>query len=109
MDVLVIDPIHNVFDDGPDGRSGNDNNAMLFLLRERVERLREAVNLETGIILIHKTKKISKNRSRKIRFWRCLIPVVCVAITHQNAAVPDGRKPNRPCVLAFELRNGARA
>ncbi len=62
MDVLVIAPICNVFDGSPDGISGNDNNAMLFFLRERVERLREAVNLEAGIILTHQTKKISKKQ-----------------------------------------------
>jgi hypothetical protein len=37
VDILVIDPIRNVFDGGPEGNSENDNNAMLFFLRERVE------------------------------------------------------------------------
>ncbi|MCL6417909.1 AAA family ATPase, partial [Aestuariirhabdus sp. Z084] len=49
VDILVIDPIRNVFDGGPEGNSENDNNAMLFFLRERVEQLRDAVNPDAGI------------------------------------------------------------
>jgi RecA-family ATPase len=55
----VIDPIRNVFDGGPEGNSENDNNAMLFFLRERVEKLCDAVNPAAGIILAHHTKKLS--------------------------------------------------
>ena len=62
VDVLVIDPIRNVFDGGPEGNSENDNNAMLFFLRERIEKLRDAINPEAGIILVHHTKKINKKQ-----------------------------------------------
>lgn len=59
-DVICIDPIRNVFDGGPDNRGENDNNSMLFFLQERVEKLRDLVNADAGVILIHHTKKLSK-------------------------------------------------
>ena len=37
LDVIVIDPLRNLFDGGEDGASENDNQAMLYFLRERVE------------------------------------------------------------------------
>lgn len=61
-DIVCIDPIRNVFDGGPDSRGENDNNSMLFFLQERVEKLRDMVNPDAGIILIHHTKKITKNQ-----------------------------------------------
>jgi hypothetical protein len=50
-DIIVIDPIRNVFDGGPDfGNLGeNDNNAMLFFLQQRVEMLRDMINPRAGI------------------------------------------------------------
>ena len=44
----VIDPIRNLFDGGPDGGGENDNTAMMFFLKDRVEVLREAVNPDAG-------------------------------------------------------------
>ncbi len=60
LDIIVIDPIRNVFDGGEPGASENDNNAMLFFLRDRVEKLRDAVDPDAGIILVHHTRKLSK-------------------------------------------------
>ena len=59
-DVLCIDPIRNLFDGGPDGGGENDNSAMMFFLTERVERLREAVAPDCGVILAHHTKKMNR-------------------------------------------------
>ncbi|WP_418024622.1 AAA family ATPase [Paracoccus sp. TD-10] len=59
-DVLCIDPIRNVFDGGPDSGGENDNSAMMFFLRERVEALQATVNPDAGVILVHHTKKLSK-------------------------------------------------
>jgi hypothetical protein len=59
-DILCIDPIRNLFDGGPDGGSENDNAAMMFFLTERVERLREAVAPDSGIVLVHHTKKMNR-------------------------------------------------
>jgi putative DNA primase/helicase len=35
---------------------------MLFFLSQRVERLRDAVNPEAGIVLVHHTKKLGKRQ-----------------------------------------------
>lgn len=39
LDLIVIDPLRNIFDAGDHGTE-NDNNAMLFFLQKRLERLR---------------------------------------------------------------------
>jgi len=59
-DIICIDPIRNLFDGGSDGASENDNNAMLFFLQNRIEKLRSLINPDMGIILCHHTKKIKK-------------------------------------------------
>jgi putative DNA primase/helicase len=59
-EIICIDPIRNVFDGGSDNGSENDNNAMLFFLQNRIEKLRSMLNPEMGIILCHHTKKIKK-------------------------------------------------
>ena len=61
-DILVIDPIRNLFDGGPDGGGENDNTAMMFFLKDRVEPLREAVNPDAGVILAHHTRKATKQQ-----------------------------------------------
>src|SRR5690606_30163426 len=61
-DIICIDPIRNVFDGGPDSGGENDNSAMMFFLRERVEALQAAVNPDAGVILVHHTKKLSKQQ-----------------------------------------------
>ncbi len=58
-DIICIDPIRNIFDGGAEG-SENDNNAMLFFLQNRVEKLRSMLNPDMGVILCHHTKKIKK-------------------------------------------------
>jgi hypothetical protein len=67
-DVIVIDPIRNIFDGGPEGGGENDNTAMMFFLRDRVEPLREAVNPDAGIILAHHTRKASKTQVKEDPF-----------------------------------------
>ena len=59
-DIICLDPIRNLFDGGEEGGGENDNNAMMFFLTERVERLREAVAPECGVILAHHTKKMNR-------------------------------------------------
>ena len=61
-DIVCIDPIRNVFDGGADGGGENDNAAMMFFLTARVEKLRDAINPDCGIILAHHTRKISKQQ-----------------------------------------------
>jgi hypothetical protein len=57
-DIICLDPIRNLFDGGKEGGGENDNTAMMFFLTERVERLREAVAPECGVVLVHHTKKM---------------------------------------------------
>ena len=59
-DIICIDPIRNLFDGGEEGGGENDNTAMMFFLTERVERLREAVAPDCGVILAHHTKKMNR-------------------------------------------------
>ncbi len=59
-DIIVIDPLRNVFDGGEGEGSENDNNAMLFFLQKRVEALRDAVNPDAGVIIAHHTSKMAK-------------------------------------------------
>ncbi len=61
-DIIVIDPIRNLFDGGPEGGGENDNTAMMFFLKDRVELLREAVNPDAGVILAHHTRKATKHQ-----------------------------------------------
>jgi hypothetical protein len=60
VDIICIDPIRNLFDGGPDGGGENDNGAMMFFLKDRVEVLRDHINPDCGVILVHHTKKLSK-------------------------------------------------
>ncbi|MFD2237796.1 AAA family ATPase [Aureimonas populi] len=61
-DIIVIDPIRNLFDGGPDGGGENENAAMMFFLKDRVESLREAINPEAGVILAHHTRKATRQQ-----------------------------------------------
>jgi len=62
VDVICIDPIRNLFDGGPDGGGENDNAAMMFFLKDRVETLRDHIDPDCGVILVHHTKKLSKQQ-----------------------------------------------
>jgi hypothetical protein len=62
VDIICIDPIRNLFDSGPDGGGENDNAAMMFFLKDRVEVLRDHIDPDCGVILVHHTKKLSKQQ-----------------------------------------------
>ncbi len=107
-DVIVIDPIRNVFDGGPDfGNLGeNDNNAMLFFLQKRIEILRDAVNPKAGVILVHHTKKISKSMFKEDPF-QALSGASSLRSYYTSGMLifrPDEEAAHRS--LHFELRNG---
>lgn len=57
FDIIAVDPISNVFD----GENENHNSQMLSFLQLRIEALRNytSAKKETGIILVHHTKKVS--------------------------------------------------
>jgi hypothetical protein len=104
-DIIVIDPIRNVFDGGDEGGE-NDNAAMLYFLSQRVERLRDAVNPEAGIILAHHTKKLSKKQFEEDPF-QALAGAGSLRGYYTTGMLlfrPDESRTTRQ--LIFELRNG---
>jgi putative DNA primase/helicase len=106
LDIIVIDPIRNVFDGGEAGASENDNNAMLFFLRDRVEELRDAVDPSAGIILVHHTKKLSKKQVDEDPF-QALSGAGSLRGYYSSGMIlfrPDEAQPERR--LITELRNG---
>jgi len=106
LDIIVIDPIRNVFDGGEAGASENDNNAMLFFLRDRVEELRDAVDPTAGIILVHHTKKLSKKQVDEDPF-QALSGAGSLRGYYSSGMIlfrPDEAQPERR--LITELRNG---
>jgi AAA domain len=106
MDILCIDPIRNVFDGGPDGGGENDNGAMMFFLKDRVEVLREAVNPDCGVILVHHTKKLSKNQVKEDPFL-ALSGASSLRGFYTSGIIMH--RPDEECSdrkLEIELRNG---
>ncbi|WP_457647232.1 AAA family ATPase [Profundibacter sp.] len=106
VDILCIDPIRNVFDGGPDGGGENDNGAMMFFLRDRIEILREAVNPECGVILVHHTKKLGKHQVKEDPFL-ALSGASSLRGFYTSGIImhrPDEEASERK--LEIELRNG---
>ncbi len=104
-DIIAIDPIRNVFDGGDEGGE-NDNNAMLYFLSQRVERLRDAVNPEAGIVLAHHTKKLSKRQFEEDPF-QALAGAGSLRGYYTTGMLlfrPDESRSMRQ--LIYELRNG---
>jgi hypothetical protein len=105
-DVIVIDPIRNVFDGGDVGGE-NDNAAMLFFLAQRIERLRAAVNPDAGVILVHHTRKLPKKAFEEDPF-QALAGAGSLRGYYSSGLMlyrPDETRSTRQ--LFFELRNGA--
>lgn len=105
-DILVIDPIRNVFDGGEAGGE-NDNEAMMTFLRDRVERLRHEVNPEAGVILAHHTRKLGKKQFEEDPF-QALAGAGSLRGYYTTGMLlfrPDEATSAREVI--FELRNGA--
>jgi hypothetical protein len=106
-DVIAIDPIRNVFDGGEGVVSENDNAAMLYFLSQRVERLRDAVNPNAGIILVHHTRKLGKKQFEEDPF-QALAGAGSLRGYYSTGMLlfrPNETRTTRE--LIFELRNGA--
>jgi putative DNA primase/helicase len=105
-DIIAIDPIRNVFDGGEAGGE-NDNAAMLFFLSQRIERIRDAVNPDAGIILAHHTKKLGKKQFEEDPF-QALAGAGSLRGYYSTGMLlfrPDETRTTRQ--LIYELRNGA--
>ena len=105
-DVIVVDPIRNVFDGGTHTGGENDNAAMMFFLRQRVEKLRELVNPDAALILAHHTRKIPKQQMDEEPFHAFSGAHALRGYYTSGMLLmrPDEKKPERR--LFFELRNG---
>ena len=106
-DIICIDPIRNLFDGGKDGGGENDNAAMMFFLTERIERLREAVAPDCGIILAHHTKKMNRKAVQEDPF-QALSGASALRGFYTSGLLmhrPDEDSSMRR--LEIELRNGA--
>jgi len=104
-DIIAIDPIRNVFDGGGIGGE-NDNDAMMFFLSQRIEKLREQINPNAGLILAHHTKKVSKKHVEEDPF-QALSGAGSLRSYYTSGIIlhrPDETRPERSMV--FELRNG---
>jgi hypothetical protein len=105
-DILCVDPIRNLFDGGPDGGGENDNTAMMFFLKERVEVLRDHIDPNCGVILIHHTKKLSKQQVKDDPFL-ALSGASALRGFYTTGLIlhrPDEEASERK--LEIELRNG---
>jgi len=106
VDIICIDPIRNLFDGGPDGGGENDNTAMMFFLKDRVEVLRDYINPSCGVILVHHTKKLSKQQLKDDPFL-ALSGASALRGFYTSGLImhrPDEEAPERK--LEIELRNG---
>lgn len=105
-DIICIDPIRNLFDGGPDGGGENDNTAMMFFLKDRVEALRDYINPACGVILVHHTRKLSKQQLKDDPFL-ALSGASALRGFYTSGLIlhrPDEDAPERK--LEIELRNG---
>ncbi|WP_035026555.1 AAA family ATPase [Gemmobacter nectariphilus] len=105
-DIICIDPIRNLFDGGPDGGGENDNTAMMFFLKDRVEVLRDHINPACGVILVHHTRKLSKQQLKDDPFL-ALSGASALRGFYTSGLIlhrPDEDAPERK--LEIELRNG---
>lgn len=104
-DIIVIDPLRNVFDGGGIGGE-NDNDAMMFFMSRRIETLRRKINPHAGIIIAHHTKKILKRQVEEDPF-QSFSGAGALRSYYTSGILlhrPDESRPER--TLLFELRNG---
>jgi 5S rRNA maturation endonuclease (ribonuclease M5) len=106
-DIICIDPIRNVFDGGSDNGSENDNNAMLFFLQNRIEKLRSMLNPEMGIILCHHTKKIKKKDVEEDPFQAFSGAGSLRSFYSSGLILHRPNEYESKINLYFELRNGS--
>jgi hypothetical protein len=106
VDIICIDPIRNLFDGGPEGGGENDNTAMMFFLKDRVEVLRDHINPDCGVILAHHTKKLSKQQVKDDPFL-ALSGASALRGFYTSGLILH--RPDEACSqrkLEIELRNG---
>jgi putative DNA primase/helicase len=106
VDIIVVDPLRNVFDGGDSDAGENDNAAMLFFLQQRLDALRDRINPDAGIILAHHTRKIEKKKLEEDPF-QALSGASSLRGYYTTGLImfqPDEQHSVRQII--FELRNG---
>lgn len=106
VDIIVVDPLRNVFDGGESDAGENDNAAMLFFLQQRLDALRDRINPDAGIILAHHTRKIEKKKLEEDPF-QALSGASSLRGYYTTGLImfqPDEQQSVRQII--FELRNG---
>ncbi|WP_052454743.1 AAA family ATPase [Rickettsia hoogstraalii] len=105
-DIIAVDPIRNVFDGGRVGATENENDAMIFFLRERIEKLRDMINPEAGIVLVHHTKKITRQQLEEDPFQAFSGASSLRGYYTSGALLYKSETNDHHRHLIFELRNG---
>ena len=106
VDIIVVDPLRNVFDAGGSDAGENDNKAMLSFLHKRLESLRDGVNPDAGIILVHHTRKMLRRQLEEDPF-QALSGAGSLRGYYSGGLVMY--QPDEALIykrLIFELRNG---
>lgn len=106
VDIIVVDPLRNVFDSGTSDAGENDNAAMLFFLQQRLDVLRDKINPNAGIILAHHTRKLDKKKLEEDPF-QALSGAGSLRGYYSSGIImfqPDENISSRQII--FELRNG---
>jgi len=106
VDIICIDPIRNLFDGGPEGGGENDNAAMMFFLKDRVEVLRDHINPDCGVILVHHTKKLSKQQVKDDPFLALSGASALRGFYTSGLILHRPEEDNSQRKLEIELRNG---
>jgi putative DNA primase/helicase len=79
---------------------------MLFFLSQRVERLRDAVNPDAGIVLVHHTKKLGKRQFEEDPFQALSGASSLRGYYSTGMLLFRSDETQTPRQLLFELRNG---
>ncbi len=106
VDIIVIDPLRNVFDGGDDENDENRNNGMLFFLTKRLDTLRAALNPDAGIILAHHTRKLRKRELTEDPFQALSGASSLRGYYSTGLVLFKEDEQLSPRKLVFELRNG---
>ncbi|NRB10183.1 MAG: AAA family ATPase [Rickettsiaceae bacterium] len=105
-DIIAIDPLRNIFDGGRNGAGENDNEAMLFFLQQRIELLRQRINPECGIIIVHHTKKITRKQFDLEPFQAFCGASSLRSFYSTGMLLYQMDNNNNYCKITFELRHG---
>ena len=106
VDIIVIDPLYDVFDNNGSDLGENDNTLMNFFLKNRIEYLCDQVNPKAGIIVAHHLRKTTKSAFEEAPF-DALAGASCIRRRFTSGLIlycPDENQTLRK--LIFEIRNG---